>query len=487
MFENWLKGKKRPLKCAAVTPVGPGHVERALECRASIEAAWREDRGPFTELEFCFIDDSRGELGRSKARNLGVEAARRVNADWIFFLDADDLMTPRGFAIFADCVNDYDAVWGLMAIKPPDGEYHIRFPQALSLRSVDELLLLDPFMTLLMGHFVRTEVARTLPFDETMDAGEDFDYYIRAWGQYRCTKLTETISVNRADRHSTGPRSATADQWRINASARLERGRKERALERHSTRAIAALNRVSEEAQAFSRARGETTAADLPWFAGQLPHRGFVDVSGVAGGDFVLFNNNDDPVALHVGWLGEYQPATSRLWQQLCGGATAVADVGAGSGYYTLLAARAGTKARVCAAESLPAQFSRLQLNCSLNEARNVEFLNAIDPASRTPALPDVLRIAHAGGIDYAIRALAEGRSAPDIIVTLDDTANVQRLDEALRARGYRWYEIDEEAATLTPVATAVNSAGNRWATARTHDKVKVLAGAAYCGIASAG
>ena len=176
-------------------------------------------------------------------------------------------------SIFADCVNDYDAVWGLMAIKPPDGEYHIRFPQALSLRSVDELLLLDPFMTLLMGHFVRTEAARTLPFDETMDAGEDFDYYIRAWGQYRCTKLTETISVNRADRHSTGPRSATADQWRINASARIERGRKERALERYSARAIAALNRVSEEAQAFSRARGETTAADLPWFAGQLPHQ----------------------------------------------------------------------------------------------------------------------------------------------------------------------------------------------------------------------
>ena len=58
---------------------------------------------------------------------------------------------------------------------------------------------------------------------------------------------------------------------------------------------------------------------------------------------------------------------------------------------------------------------------------------------------------------------------------------------QALRARGYRWYEIDEEAATLTPVATAVNSAGNRWATARTHDEVKVLAGAAYCGIASAG
>lgn len=207
----------------------------------------------------------------------------------------------------------------------------------------------------------------------------------------------------------------------------------------------------------------------------------------MAGGDFVMFHNNDDPVALHVGWLGEFQSATSRLWQQLCGGAAAVADVGAGSGYYTLLAARAATKARVFAAESVPEQFSRLQLNCSLNETRNVECLNEIDPASRNPDLPDVLRIAHAGGIDYAIRALAGGPSTPDILLALDDTAGVQRLNDALRARGYRWYEIDEEAATLTPVERPVNSAANRWATARTHDEVKVLAGAAYCGIASAG
>src|ERR1019366_1934281 len=99
-LKNWFGRAK--LKCAAVTPVGPGHAERARECRASIEAAWHESRGPFSQLEFHFIDDGRGALGRSKARNVGAHAARDAGADWIFFLDADDLMTPRAFSIFAE-------------------------------------------------------------------------------------------------------------------------------------------------------------------------------------------------------------------------------------------------------------------------------------------------------------------------------------------------------------------------------------------------
>ena len=261
-LKNWLRGSR--LKCAAVTPVGPGHAQRARECRASIEAAWREHPGPFSGLQFHFIDDGRGELGRSRARNVGVEAARQTGADWIFFLDADDFMTPRAFSIFGEYADRFDAVWGLMAIKPPDSvDYHVRFPQALTLRSVDELLLLDPFMTLLMGHFVRTSVAVDLPFDETLDAGEDFDYYIRAWEKYRCTKVAQVLSVNRSDQHSSGPRAATADQWRVSASARLAAALDKRNLQRDSDRAVAAVNRCSQEAQAFNRARHDAGADSL--------------------------------------------------------------------------------------------------------------------------------------------------------------------------------------------------------------------------------
>ncbi len=375
-LKNWLRGSR--LKCAAVTPVGPGHAQRARECRASIEAAWREHPGPFSGLEFHFIDDGRGELGRSRARNAGVAAARQAGADWIFFLDADDLMTPRAFSIFGEYADRFDAVWGLMAIKPPDSaDYHVRFPQALTLRSVDELLLLDPFMTLLMGHFVRTGVAVDLPFDETLDAGEDFDYYIRAWEKYRCTKVAQVLSVNRSDQHSSGPRAATADQWRVSASARLAAALENRNLQRDSDRAVAAVNRCSQEAQAFNRARHDAGADSLMLLAGRLPYRGRVEVTDCVGGKFELFTDNDDLVALSIAWTGEYWPVASRLWQVLAADAQLILDVGAYTGYFGLLAARAAATADIVCFEPVAANFARLEMNLALNHAHNVRAMKA--------------------------------------------------------------------------------------------------------------
>jgi FkbM family methyltransferase len=529
-LKNWFGQSK--LRCAAVTPVGPGHAERARECRASIEAAWRENRGPFTELDFHFVDDGRGSLGRSKARNVGAHAARDAGADWIFFLDADDLMTPRAFAIFAEYADRFDAVWGLMAIKPPDtADHHIRFPQALTLRSLDELLLLDPFMTLLMGHFVRTHVAIDLPFDEAMDAGEDFDYYIRAWQKYRCTKIAEVLSVNRSDRHSSGPRAATADQWRVAATARLAAGLKENSLERHSTRAIAAANRCSEEAQAFSRARDEAKRDRLLTMSRSLPYRGFVDVSGIAGGSFVLFSNNDDLAALSIGWTGDYLPASTRLWQALAADATIILDIGAYTGYFGLLAARAAPGTDIVCFEPLASNFGRLELNLQLNDARNVRALRMAvagadaemelrvfargDCLQSDAALLDDGRPAVRGETVRTMRIdsflKAQGNAAPGLIridagaiagdivgglaempggTTRDlliarDGAGAEKLNEELRRRGYRFYAINEERSDvagverLAPVAASGDV--HWWVTARSGEDAARIIAAAYC------
>ena len=529
-IKNWL-GRAR-LRCAAVTPVGPGHAERARECRASIEAAWRENQGPFSALDFHFVDDGRGALGRSRARNIGARAACDAGADWIFFIDADDLMTPRAFAIFSQYADQFDAVWGLMAIKPPDtAEHHIRFPQALTLRSLDELLLLDPFMTLLMGHFVRTQVALDLPFDEAMDAGEDFDYYIRAWQKYRCTKLAEVLSVNRSDQHSSGPRAATADQWRVAATARLAAGLRENALERHSTRAIAAVNRCSEEAQLFSRARDEANMERLVPMSRNLPYRGFVDVAGGAGGGFVLFSNNDDLVSLSIGWAGEYLPAATRLWQALATEATMIVDIGAYTGYFGLLAARAAPGAAIVCVEPLASNFTRLEMNLALNDARNVRALHAavagadaemelrvfasgdclpLDaalvadgrPAVRSETVKTVridrLRKAHGNGAAELIRIDAGG-IAGEILAGMAPTRGdlpadiliararngCEKLDDELRRRGYRLYAINEESGTAVANERLVPAAGDGevywWATVRSADDAARITAAAGC------
>ncbi len=481
LLANWLGRKGRGLKCAAVTPIGPGHVERARDCRTSIDAAWREHQGPFSELEFHFVDDGEGALGRSKARNRGAEAARQAGADWIFFLDADDLMTPRAFSIFERYADNFDAVWGLMAIKPPDeSARHIRFPQALTLQSVDELLLLDPFLTLLMGHFVRTSMAVALPFDESMDAGEDFDYYIRAWKQYRCTKIAEVLSVNRSDQHSSGPRAASADQWRTAATARLADGRTKRGLGRYSSRAIAAVNRCSLEAQAFSRARDEAGTGDVGLFASRLPYRGFVDVAGCAGGDFVLFSNNDDPISLSIAWTGEYMPASSRLWQALARDATWILDVGASTGYFTLLAARAAPAADIICFEPLTRNFSRLQLNLALNDVRNVRALDAdkinVDAeitlrAASDRVAPGLIRIgAETSAADITAVIQHVQRELPELLISIKGGPVAEHLDQELRASGYHFYKVDENSDAITAsekLTCAAGASENVWATMR--------------------
>ncbi|MDB5808189.1 MAG: FkbM family methyltransferase [Betaproteobacteria bacterium] len=492
-MRNWFLPKRRRLKCAAVTPVGPGHVERARECKSSIEAAWCESRGPFSELEFYFVDDSAGKLGRSKARNDGTQQAQQAGADWIFFLDADDLMTPRAFSIFEEHADQFDAVWGLMAIKSPDErEHHIRFPQAMTLRSLDELLLFDPFMTLYMGHFVRTSAALTLPFDEAMDAGEDFDYYLKAWKDYRCIKLPEVLSVNRADRHSTGPRAATSDQWRISATAQLAAGAQARSLKPHSNRSTSALNRCSEEAQSFSRARGEMRGDELKLLASRLPYSGLVDVCGCAGGDFALFSNNDDPVCLSLGWIGDYQAATTRLWQVLAADAPLVADIGAGKGYYALLAARAAPAAEIRCFESIEADFLRLELNLAMNGVRNVTAFEGFHKtqdliwAAESPAR----RLIRLGPAALQLNVFAEiadivARATPDIVVAADNSASSAAIQARLKQSGYRIYAIDDDNETVALAdrlgeITDIRSV-NLWATTRPDNDVGHIVAAAYC------
>jgi len=176
-----------------ITPVGPGHEELAVEAIASAMKLG---------FDVLPIDDTEGKLGRSRARNIGVKMAK---AEWLFFLDADDLM--HNDALKAKKFTKYDGIWGLIN----DGK--VRVPQV---RSVDfnTLVRHDPTQTLQMGHFIRRDVALDYPFDESLDCGEDFDYYLRVWRDKNCIKIPHTLFVNRRGRHSTGPRSANGAMWR---------------------------------------------------------------------------------------------------------------------------------------------------------------------------------------------------------------------------------------------------------------------------------
>jgi len=204
------------MKCAVITPVGPGHKTLYRQCQHSIQAAVDQNKGPFEEVVLLPVDDLEGKLGRSAARNIGIQEAAKRECEWLFFLDADDIMLADTFSVITPYLADYDAVWGNIAEIEPGGEQAVlRIPQVLTIASLQELIVFDPFYTIQMGHFVKTAVAMQHLFDETMDCGEDFKYYLNIWSRYKCRKIQQPLFVNRRGLHSQGIRSATGRQWRL--------------------------------------------------------------------------------------------------------------------------------------------------------------------------------------------------------------------------------------------------------------------------------
>ena len=154
------------MRLAVITPVGPGHeaiVEGAVD---SVRVA-KQRKGRFSSVRHVVVDDAKGELGRGRARNIGMLTDA---ADWYFFLDADDTMRPDALGEI-DC--DATAIFGAISL-----------PSRWSAKNVypcgwREVALHGARGTLSMGFFCRADVARRLTFDEMLDAGEDFDFYLR--------------------------------------------------------------------------------------------------------------------------------------------------------------------------------------------------------------------------------------------------------------------------------------------------------------------
>jgi FkbM family methyltransferase len=204
------------MKCAVVTPIGPGHELYALDAEESFSQACAIACGPFAQIVLIKIDDTRGELGRSAARNRGVRLAQQAGAEWIFFLDADDILCPSVFANVTNYLSRYDAVWGGIYELADDEENGVIRPgQLLHITRIEQLLANDPFITLQIGHFVKTAAALATPFDPELDAGEDFDYYLRVWSKFNCIKVPEPFFFNRRHTYAGGPRAATDRDWRV--------------------------------------------------------------------------------------------------------------------------------------------------------------------------------------------------------------------------------------------------------------------------------
>ncbi len=448
---QWLSHRSRGLRVAVVTPVGPGHAALYEECRASVERAWHAGRGPFSALELINVDDTGGRLGRSRARNIGIDRAAGKGADWLFFLDADDLMVKGVFEAMTALVADHDAVWGLiLGLAPGAAGAHLRIPQIVGMDRFDDLLLFDPFLTLQMGHFVRTPVAAALRFDEALDAGEDFDYYLRVWAAYRCVKVPREFFINRHARHSSGPRAATAADWGAAVRGRQQTERIQHRFDPVSAGALELRNRRTAELHRFCRLQGLVSAGDCAALSQQMPFSGEIELNEYHGGSIFLRMQGDDAVCAQLAWTGEYQPFATALWQSLLANGGTVLDVGAGNGLYALLAARVAAKKRVICFEPVAANAERLRANIRRNGTNNIELIEALPPdldtQLKTGAIDGITAMRIAGHDVLAVVRSVEKTlvaSPPDFLVELpgNDAAAFTEWMERYR---YLCYVVDD-------------------------------------------
>ena len=160
------------MKLVVITPVGPGHEKYIQRSRDAVAAM---ELGSFSSIHHEVIDDTEGKLGRSKARNIGM-----IDADWYFFVDADDVVYPDA-ARYID--QTYPATFG-----------NIVFNGVIARRNVypcgwRELYTHYSSGTLAMGFFIKAELAQSLRFNEEMHIAEDYDFYMR---------LPKFIKVNKS-------------------------------------------------------------------------------------------------------------------------------------------------------------------------------------------------------------------------------------------------------------------------------------------------
>jgi hypothetical protein len=239
------------MDCTIVVPIGPGHQKLAEAALQSVMLA-SEDKGPFDNIHVILGDDTQGLMGRSAARNrmaaeqegwmaiftTGDSQMPAFNSEWLFFLDADDLMcSPKtygesAFKVVEPYLADYDCIWGAIHEMNLEGEVSRR-------RQVDRITTYKAYirtpaaLSCQMGHFVRRTEFKG--FNEDLDVCEDVDLYLREWKELRCIKQEKPLFLNRRGAQSwrqpaedrRGRKAHTGREWSMRAEEMLKEARNE--------------------------------------------------------------------------------------------------------------------------------------------------------------------------------------------------------------------------------------------------------------------
>ena len=98
------------------------------------------------------------------------------------------------------------------------------------------------------------------------------------------------------------------------------------------------------------------------------PFTGLIDLDSAAGVAAVMFLcEADDMVAARCFWRGQYEQTSTRLWKLLCRTSHRAADIGAHTGYFSLVGKASNPNLAMWSVEPNPTVFARLLVNMRAN------------------------------------------------------------------------------------------------------------------------
>ncbi len=102
----------------------------------------------------------------------------------------------------------------------------------------------------------------------------------------------------------------------------------------------------------------------------------------------LMFVNAESLVLHQLYWFGEqgWEPQLLPWWRRFCRRSSAILELGANVGYFTVQGARAAPQARYLAVEPYPASASVCRANLQLNRVQSVELVTAAAVADTEPA-----------------------------------------------------------------------------------------------------
>ena len=269
------------------------------------------------------------------------------------------------------------------------------------------------------------------------------------------------------------------------------------------------MNRAARNSRAVHERERLVAARALPRALGELltlpTFTGFVTTTPVPGTTFeMLLCDRDDGIALRCFWHGVYEPSSSALIAALGHDADRIVDIGAHTGYFTLLAAHVAPRAQIIAVEPDAANLARLALNARANGCSNIAVVRAAaadvngrgqlcndapegylssggrltdDDGSATGQLVPTLvldgfltkerrptaliKCDTEGSEQAALMGCAQTlrRDRPHLVIECNRPAPWRDIETLLRALGYRFWQIDETAPRLTEVGGLATAA----------------------------